>query len=368
MIEFQAVTKIFAETAIPAVEKLSLQIPKGQITVFVGPSGCGKTTSLKMINKMLSLTSGNILVNNINIATQNPVKLRRTMGYVMQQAGLLPHRTVLDNVATVPRLLGVSKRQARHDAMQVLERVGLSTGLAKRYPRQLSGGQQQRVGVARALAADPPILLMDEPFSAVDPIVRCELQEELLKLQADLAKTIVFVTHDIDEAIILGDKIAVFAKGGRLVQHDIPEVLLRNPVDSFVADFIGRDRGFRGLSFLAGTKVPIHATDVLEKSKLETGKFGEIVQWTLVVSEAGKPLGWLAPKPQNWQLHAGGSLFRTGDSLRVALDAILSSPSGQGVAVDGEGKFLGLIQLNQVLAAIEQESELQGKFHLSANK
>lgn len=369
MIEFQCVTKVFAGTTAPAVQELSLCVPKGKITVFVGPSGCGKTTSLKMINKMLPVTSGNILVNDVNIAKQSPVGLRRTMGYVMQQSGLLPHRTVVDNVAIVPRLLGVSKKQARADAMEVLERVGLAASLAKRYPRQLSGGQQQRVGVARALAADPPILLMDEPFSAVDPVVRGELQEELLKLQADLAKTIVFVTHDIDEAVNLGDQIAVFAKGGRLVQHSTPEVLLCNPVDGFVADFIGRDRGFRGLSFVSAAEVVVCSVPVLEEAVLERGEVVEVGQWSLVACELGRPVGWVAPNVAGGLvLHAGGSLFRSGDSLRVALDAVLSSPSGQGVAVDGDNKILGVIELDNVLDVIERERETQVKLSVVVKK
>ena len=257
MIEFQSVTKQY-QSGQPAVDELSMSIDQGSITVFVGPSGCGKTTSLRMINRMVEPTSGTITVDGKDVTSVPAAELRRSMGYVMQSSGLMPHRSVLDNIATVPRLNGVSKADARKRAEELLDVVGLASGLGKRYPSQLSGGQQQRVGVARALAADPPVLLMDEPFSAVDPVVRDELQQELLRLQRDLAKTIVFVTHDIDEATVLGDKVAVFAVGGKLAQYATPEEILRAPANEFVASFVGRDRGFRHLAFTTADGVAIH--------------------------------------------------------------------------------------------------------------
>jgi osmoprotectant transport system ATP-binding protein len=226
VITFTSVTKRFPDGTV-AVDDLSLELPEGKITVFVGPSGCGKTTSLRMINRMVEPTSGQILVDGRSVLDQDPALLRRRMGYVIQQAGLLPHRTIVDNIATVPYLLGWDKKKARSTALELLERVGLPASYANRYPVQLSGGQQQRVGVARALAADPPIMLMDEPFSAVDPIVRAQLQAEFLRLQGELGKTIAFVTHDIDEAVKLGDLVAVFAQGGHLAQVDTPERLWR---------------------------------------------------------------------------------------------------------------------------------------------
>ena len=210
-------------------------MPDGTLTVFVGPSGCGKTTSMRMINRMIDPTSGTLTVNGEDVTKVDPVKLRLGIGYVIQSAGLMPHQRVVDNVATVPVLKGESGAAARKAALGVLERVGLDPKLANRYPAQLSGGQQQRVGVARALAADPPILLMDEPFSAVDPVVRDELQAEILRLQSELHKTIVFVTHDIDEAVKLGDKVAVFGRGGALQQYDEPARLLSNPANDFVS-------------------------------------------------------------------------------------------------------------------------------------
>lgn len=242
-IRFENITKSYpSRTGEPStvLQNLNLHIPAGQITVFVGPSGCGKTTSLRMINRMVEPNSGTITIDGVNVHEKNPYELRRGIGYVMQQGGLMPHRTVAQNIATVPRLLGASRKEAQARALELLEVVGLDSSYAKRYPAQLSGGQVQRVGVARALAADAPILLMDEPFSAVDPVVRTDLQKELLRLQGELAKTIVFVTHDIDEALLLGDRIAVFAEGGRLAQFGTPEEILYSPADDFVRSFVSR--------------------------------------------------------------------------------------------------------------------------------
>jgi osmoprotectant transport system ATP-binding protein len=248
LITFEGVTKRYADGTV-AVDDLTLEIPTGQITVLVGPSGCGKTTTLRMVNRMVEPTSGRIAIDGEDIAGSDPPTLRRGIGYVIQQAGLFPHRTIIDNIATVPYLLGWDKKKARARAHELMERVGLDGKLARRYPFQLSGGQQQRVGVARALAADPPIMLMDEPFSAVDPIVRAGLQEEFLRLQGDLHKTIVFVTHDIDEAVKLGHRIAVFAVGGTLAQVATPRDLLASPADGFVTDFLGGARGLKRLRF-----------------------------------------------------------------------------------------------------------------------
>lgn len=240
-IEFSQVTKRYGANTV--VDNLTLSIPAGETTVFVGSSGCGKTTTLRMINRMVEPQEGTITIGGQNIADQDPYKLRRSIGYVMQSGGLLPHRTVLENVMTVPLLNGTPKPHAKDRALDLLGTVGLDASLAQRYPAQLSGGQAQRVGVARALAADASILLMDEPFSAVDPIVRTELQEELLRLQGELHKTIVFVTHDIDEALFLGDNIAVFAPGGKLAQYGAPEEILTNPANDFVESFVSQSVG-----------------------------------------------------------------------------------------------------------------------------
>ncbi len=246
MIEFRAVTKEFPGGT-RAVVDLDLEIPARQITVLVGSSGSGKTTILRMINRMVDPTNGTVSIDGTDVSTIQPVGLRRGIGYVMQSAGLLPHRRVLDNVTTVLRLCGVNKTEARERGRGLMRTVGLAEDLAERYPSQLSGGQQQRVGVARALAADPNILLMDEPFGAVDPIVRLELQDEVLRLQRDLARTIVFVTHDIDEAFRIGEHVVILGTGGRIAQQGTPAQLLADPVDHFVADFIGADRGRRAL-------------------------------------------------------------------------------------------------------------------------
>ena len=240
-IEFSQVTKRYGANTV--VNNLTLSIPAGETTVFVGSSGCGKTTTLRMINRMVEPQEGTVTIGGQNIADQDPYKLRRSIGYVMQSGGLLPHRTVLENVMTVPLLNGTPKPQAKERALDLLGTVGLDASLAQRYPAQLSGGQAQRVGVARALAADASILLMDEPFSAVDPIVRTELQEELLRLQGELHKTIVFVTHDIDEALFLGDNIAVFAPGGKLAHYGAPEEILTNPANDFVESFVSQSVG-----------------------------------------------------------------------------------------------------------------------------
>ena len=247
MIEFRSVSKRFPDGTL-AVDDFSLQIPARQITVLVGSSGSGKTTLLRMINRMVDPTSGTIEIDGEDISRAEPVKLRRGIGYVMQNSGLLPHRRVIDNIATVPRLTGVPKEQADARALELMDVVGLDRALARRYPSQLSGGQQQRVGVARGLAVDPNILLMDEPFGAVDPIVRSDLQQEVLRLQRELAKTIVFVTHDIDEAFLLGDQVVILETGGRIVQTGIPEQILAEPANDFVANFVGADRGKRRLT------------------------------------------------------------------------------------------------------------------------
>ena len=237
MIRFEDVSKTYADGT-TAVDDLSLEVPRGQITVLVGPSGCGKTTTLKMINRMVEPTSGQILIDGEDVAARPAAQLRRSIGYVIQHAGLFPHRTVLGNVMTVPRLLGWDKARAQAAAMEAIEKVGLTPDQARRYPAQLSGGQQQRVGVARALASGPDIVLMDEPFSAVDPLVRTDLQQQLKQLQEELGITVVLVTHDIDEALILGDQIAVMRQG-RLAQLATPAEILADPADDFVARFVG---------------------------------------------------------------------------------------------------------------------------------
>jgi osmoprotectant transport system ATP-binding protein len=246
MIEFRSVSKTFADGT-RAVREFSLVLPSHTTTVFVGSSGCGKTTLLRMVNRLVEPSAGQVLIDDVDVATRQPVELRRSIGYVMQHAGLLPHRRVVDNVAVPLRLAGVGKAEATARALEALSTVGLDPALARRYPRQLSGGQQQRVGVARGLVADPNILLMDEPFGAVDPIVRDELQQELLRLQRELGKTIVFVTHDIDEAFLLGDQVVILRTGGEVAQVGTPAEILAAPADDFVRSFVGLDKARRHL-------------------------------------------------------------------------------------------------------------------------
>jgi osmoprotectant transport system ATP-binding protein len=246
MIEFHHVRKQYPDGTL-AIEDFSLVVPSRTTTVLVGSSGCGKTTLMRMINRMVDPTSGRIEIDGTDIATEDAVQLRRRIGYVMQNSGLLPHRKVVDNIATVPRLTGVDKRKAREDALALMDTVGLDRSMADRYPSQLSGGQQQRVGVARGLAVDPNILLMDEPFGAVDPLVRDDLQRELIRLRTQLDKTVVFVTHDIDEAFLLGDQVVILEKGGRIAQQGTPQEILSNPANDFVRDFVGADKGKRAL-------------------------------------------------------------------------------------------------------------------------
>ena len=320
-----------------------------------------------MINRLISPTSGKIFIDDRDTGKGSSAKLRRGIGYVIQHAGLFPHRTVVDNVATVPFLLGVKKGTARTAALELLERVGLPAEFADRYPAQLSGGQQQRVGVARALAADPPVMLMDEPFSAVDPVVRAQLQDEFLRLQAQLGKTIIFVTHDIDEAIKMGDQVAVLRVGGKLAQLASPAELLSHPTDAFVAGFVGRDRGYRALGFAAAGALGLRAEAPIGMgAELARAAAQAEEGWVLVVDNDGRPQGWLAVDHANSRsavgqvvpelLNLGGTLATESGTLRELLDSALSSPSGRGVVVHPDGRFAGTVTASQVLERIEEQA------------
>ncbi|WP_129785769.1 ABC transporter ATP-binding protein [Promicromonospora panici] len=360
MITFEHVSKVYPDGT-HAVHDLTFDAPNGRLTVLVGPSGCGKTTSMRMINRLIDPTEGVVSLDGQDTRSVDAIDLRRKIGYVIQSAGLFPHRTVVDNVAALPRLLGAGKKEARSRALELLAKVGLDERYARRYPYQLSGGQQQRVGVARALATDPPFLLMDEPFSAVDPVVRTQLQDSFLQLQRDIGKTIVMVTHDIDEALKLGDQVAVFREGGTLAQVATPAELLAHPADAFVADFVGASRGYRALGF-------VEATATVELADEVTVRVGarpaDVVgdAWCVVVDDADAPLGWVDLRAardvvEERQIDFSGTVARADGSLRDLLDAALSSPTGRGLVAGPGGRLRGSVTADEVLRHIARERE-----------
>lgn len=360
MISFDNITKTYPDGT-NAVDGLSLVAPTGKLTVLVGPSGCGKTTSLRMVNRLIRQTSGTISLNGEPTTGMDEALLRRRIGYVIQNAGLFPHRTIVDNVATTARLAGTSAREARLIALELIERVGLPTSFAKRYPWQLSGGQQQRVGVARALASDPAFMLMDEPFSAVDPVVRAQLQDEFLRLQREIGKTIIMVTHDIDEALKLGDQVAVMRTGGKLAQISSPEELLTNPADSFVADFVGRDRGYRSLGFMtADPSLRIKQEPAVRLgSTPEEARASATDSWLLVLDEHDRPVGWVEPGRLTGpvtmgELNLSGTVAPTSGTMRQIIDAVLSAPSRRGVVVDAAGNLLGTVTAGDAIASLNE--------------
>ena len=311
-LEFLNVSKRYGSLAV--VNDLSLKVPAGRICVFVGPSGCGKTTSLKMVNRLIEPSGGQILIGGLDVMAQDPIELRRGIGYVIQQVGLLPHLTVAGNIAIVPRLLGWDAARVRARVEELMELVGLDVGRYRdRYPAQLSGGERQRVGVARALAADPPLMLMDEPFGAVDPIVRERLQDELLHLQERLAKTIVFVTHDIDEAIKMGDLVAVLQVGGVLAQFGPPAQILAHPASEFVARFVGADRALKLLSLRTVADLDLKPADTPD-----------------------------------------GPLLTQDMTLRDALSEILAAGTMSGRVVDESGRVVGEASIEQIAAALRE--------------
>jgi osmoprotectant transport system ATP-binding protein len=357
MIRLDRVRKEFPGLAAPAVTDLSLEVERGEVVTLVGPSGCGKTTTLKMINRIIEPSSGRIEVEGVDVMSLPAPLLRRRIGYVIQQIGLFPHRTVRQNIATVPQLLGWEKRRIEDRVRELIELVGLEASMLDRYPRELSGGQQQRVGVARALAADPPVLLMDEPFGAVDPIVRERLQEELAHLQAQVQKTIVFVTHDIDEAIRLGDRVAILNIGGVLEQFGPPGEILAEPASEFVASFLGRDRGLKRLSLIPASSVELVPGPMVERSHpVERAKevmAAQEVDWVGVLDQ-GRLLGWVwgseldgrgtvgeaTPRPFRVTIQASAS-------LREALDAIVNTRNQVAVVCEGD-RYQGMLFLEQI--------------------
>ncbi|QHC26159.1 ABC transporter ATP-binding protein [Streptomyces sp. GS7] len=370
MIRFEHVTKRYADGT-TAVDDLSFEVAEGELITLVGPSGCGKTTTMKMVNRLIEPTGGRILLDGEDIAAADPVELRRRIGYVIQQVGLFPHKTVLDNTATVPHLLGRPRKQARARAAELLDLVGLDPSVyGDRYPDQLSGGQRQRVGVARALAADPPVLLMDEPFGAVDPVVREHLQNEFLRLQSTLRKTVLFVTHDIEEAVRLGDRIAVYG-AGRIEQLDTPATVLGAPATPYTAEFVGADRGLKRLSVTpveaADLEEPpvVRADDPAERAAERLAAAG--APWAVVLDGDGSPYGWVPataltgtagePAPQDATVRAHArrmdAWLPLGAPLRQALSTMLQHDAGWIAVRDGD-RHLGVLTPARLHSALRR--------------
>jgi osmoprotectant transport system ATP-binding protein len=358
MISLKDVSKTFDGSEEPAVRNLSMEIAEGETVVLVGPSGCGKTTTMKMINRLVEPTAGTITVDGTDVLRQDPVRLRRGIGYVIQSIGLMPHRTVADNIATVPKLEGWDGARISGRVDELMGIFDLDNELLRRYPSELSGGQRQRVGVARALAADPPVMLMDEPFAAVDPIVRERLQDQFLDIQERLKKTIVFVTHDIDEAIKMADRIAILNRGGVIEQFAPPEEILRTPANDFVKQFVGVERGLKRLALIKVRDIAVEEGPVVssttgsEEARATMASFES--DWAAVVDE-GELRGWvdvssLEGKDSVADVKARKfSAYVTGDSsLRQALDSIVTSRTQVAVVVGDEEKYRGILSLERV--------------------
>jgi osmoprotectant transport system ATP-binding protein len=363
MIRLDSIEKRY-DDGTPAVRSLSLDVPTGDVVMLVGPSGCGKTTTLKMINRLIEPTAGRILLDGEDVTRADPVKLRRRMGYVIQNVGLFPHRTIEQNVATVPALVGWDHKRARARALELLELVGLAPGeFARRYPHQLSGGQRQRVGVARALAADPPVLLMDEPFSAIDPIARDRLQVEFLRLQQEVRKTIVFVTHDIEEAIRVGDRICVLSTGGVLEQYADPATLLGVPSNEFVANFVGSDRGLKrlGVTRISDADLEHPPTVVLRQSLAEAAGILNTTgaRWAVVVDERGDLHGWIGRDHLSGsgtvdeRAHRMDAWVPAGSTLKSAFSVMLQQDAGWVAVLDGS-RLLGVLTPESLHAALRR--------------
>jgi osmoprotectant transport system ATP-binding protein len=358
-LEFREATKRYPGSPTPAVDRLSLEIPAGEICVLVGPSGCGKTTAMRMVNRMIDITSGDIVLGGRSVKERKPDELRRHIGYVIQQIGLFPHRTIADNIATVPKLLGWSRTRIGDRVDELLELVGLDPHeMRDRYPAQLSGGQRQRVGVARALAVDPPVMLMDEPFGAIDPINRERLQNEFLRLQAELRKTIVFVTHDIDEAIKMGDRIAILQEGGRLAQYAPPAELLMYPASHFVEDFVGSDRALKRLALQRVRDIDLWKAAAIRIGTPSSEARAMIeeadVPYAMLVDEGGQPQGWLSDRAlagervTNDLRSPAHPIVELDDVLRDALADLLSSETRYGAVVDAQGALAGVLSLEVI--------------------
>ena len=365
---FQDVTKRYAGQDEPAVDRLSLEVPAGEICVLVGPSGCGKTTAMRMVNRMIDVTSGDILLDGASVRQRKPAELRREIGYAIQQIGLFPHLTVADNVATVPKLLGWSRDRIRTRVDELLALVGLDPAETReRYPAQLSGGQRQRIGVARALAVDPPLMLMDEPFGAIDPINRQKLQNEFLRVQREIRKTIVFVTHDIDEAIKMGDRIAVLKQGGKLAQYATPAELLMSPADPFVEDFVGSDRALKRLALQRVSDIDLWRPGLVRVGEPAAEARAKVaasdLPYPLLIDDEGRPLGWLSERALAGErveriLRSGPQpVVELDDVLRDALSDLLQDEAQYGPVVDRRGAVAGVLSIEVIGHALQADPE-----------
>lgn len=368
MIDLQQVSKFYRGQKAPVVENMSMTIHRGEIVVLVGPSGCGKTTTMKMINRLIEPSSGRILIDGTDVTALDGNDLRRQIGYVIQQVGLFPHMSVATNVGLVPKMLGWDRKRIEARVDELLHLVGLEPATYRnRLPRQLSGGQQQRVGVARALAADPPVMLMDEPFGATDPMTRDRLQNEFLRLQDQLRKTIVFVTHDFDEAIKMGTRIAVLGERSRIRQFDTPEVLLAHPADSTVAQFIGGGAQLKQLDLRRVDAIQWDDVPLIRVDKAATGTRrhpdGADGSAALTVDDDNRPLGWISAHDRAIRQDAseGASQAVTTvepqATLRDALDAMLASRHGTAVVVDEQGRYAGAVTLDGLMRVIHPTRE-----------
>jgi len=376
MIRLEDLSKVFPAQDEPAVDDLSLEIYEGEIVVLVGPSGCGKTTTMKMINRIIEPTSGRIFLQGEDVTRVNPDNLRRRIGYVIQQIGLFPHLTIADNIATVPKMLGWDKERTSKRVDELLETVGIDLSYRDRYPKELSGGQRQRIGVARAMAADPPIMLMDEPFGAVDPITRDRLQDEFLRLQQEIRKTIVFVTHDIDEAIKMGDRIAILKQQSKIAQYDTPERILTDPADEFVQDFIGSGPSIKRLSLSRISDIetadwPVarltDSHDEVREKMRSTSR-----DHVLLLDEQEKPGRWVGKEEiqhDDTPLEESGrpavAIVEANANLYDTLDTMITSYKGSAIIVDEGGRYKGVVDFDTVLEAINTMRPHEQDRHMS---
>ena len=356
-VRYENATKRYGDSAAPAVDGLTLEVPAGEICVLVGPSGCGKTTAMRLVNRTVELSDGDVFVGEHSVREREPAELRREIGYVIQQIGLFPHRTIAENIAAVPDLLGWKKERTRARTAELLELIGLDPDLGDRYPAQLSGGQQQRVGVARALAADPLVMLMDEPFGAIDPINRERLQNEFLRLQAEIGKTVLFVTHDIDEAIKMGDRIAIMREGGRVAQYATPAELLMAPADEFVEDFVGADRALKRLALMRVSDIDLWEAPLAyvgQPTAEVRAKLAEPeveVPYPLLVDSERHPLGWLSERDLRADVVPSspdsplGPLLDRDDVMRDALADLLQGEAQYAAVVDHRGRIAGVLSV-----------------------